>query len=102
MELSVNLIYIQSSRKKLKKYSIIKHHFIQNLLKSNYSNEEIVHENEILNINFEYFSVIIIKLGKYPEPIDFKMSIIKLDIMIRFELFVIIMNLFVPAINLLI
>ena len=41
-----------------------------------------------ISFNYEYFSVIIIKLGKYPEPIDFKMSeIIKLDIMDKIELF---------------
>jgi two-component system response regulator YesN len=83
---------VKEQEKKLEQsIPIIKHHFIQNLLKSNYSNEEIVYEKmKFLNIsfNFEYFSVIIIKLGKYPEPIDFKMSeIIKLDIMDKIELF---------------
>lgn len=88
--LDILYVKVKEQEKKMEKSTpIIKHHFIQSLLKSNYLNKENIYEKmEFLNISFEfdYFTAIILKLGKCPETMDFKIfEMIKLDIMEKAE-----------------
>ncbi|NSW89585.1 MAG: helix-turn-helix domain-containing protein [Firmicutes bacterium] len=81
---------VKEQEKKLEKsIPIIKHHFIQSLLKSDSLNEEDIYEKmEFLGVTFpfEYFIAMTLKLRKYPNSIGLKtLEMVKLDIMEKAE-----------------